>query len=763
MADFVLTAGSLFPDGTNVSVYPVYAFPPGSSQPQGPVLETRTMASGAATFTTLADGTRYWAAANIGGTWYRTDFTTNPPPVSTGTGITEIPADVLRDADVGVPSGVAPLGVDGKVPSQFLVIEGATSFKGTWNASTNIPTLVDGSGTAGDTYIVETAGTQTFNGVPVAFNVGDNVVYNGSVWQRIGDDPPVVSVAGKQGVVTLVKADVGLGNVDNTSDANKPVSTAQQTALDGKQGLNSNLTTVAGYASIANLTAITAFASANNVTLIRDGTGTWKQATVAEMRTMLGIVAGTSSSAVLNIVDPPYNATTGAADNAAAIQQALNDAGDGAVWIPKGTFNIATPLVIPSRCTVFQFGNVRVANSVSTSSPISAVWRFSAAQRGYMGMLTGGGKILCNQRANDGIFIDTWHGAKVDFLTISDAKNNSIHIRNDAPGDGGGPNGWTDTLTISHIDHISDSTCAEAVADNSLRPNRFLLAEAGDAAANGTFTDSVIRDCAIQGIKTGGWFVELVNVQRIRLEKLTMADNGGGSPTRLVAGAILIRHPTSLRDAMGHTISDCYFENQPPGATGSTAVRITQSNTATRVSQQHRIHQLDVAQTGSAAKRLELINQSGIVGLLREVNYTDPRDILFASGQITLGANTRDCRVEVQTMNEAQYVTNNGEGSNIVVPLTAPGATSDVTVTAGATLNPKACELNIVTGSTTITTIPAGAIGQILILKFGAACQVTDGSNLKLAGNFAGGVNATLALICDGTNWHEISRSTNGA
>jgi len=33
---------------------------------------------------------------------------------------------------------------------------------------------------------------------------------------------------------TLVKADVGLGNVDNTSDANKPVSTAQQLALDDK-------------------------------------------------------------------------------------------------------------------------------------------------------------------------------------------------------------------------------------------------------------------------------------------------------------------------------------------------------------------------------------------------------------------------------------------------------------------------------------------------------------------------------------------------
>ena len=35
----------------------------------------------------------------------------------------------------------------------------------------------------------------------------------------------------------LVKADVGLGNVDNTSDANKPISTATQTALDLKANL----------------------------------------------------------------------------------------------------------------------------------------------------------------------------------------------------------------------------------------------------------------------------------------------------------------------------------------------------------------------------------------------------------------------------------------------------------------------------------------------------------------------------------------------
>lgn len=35
--------------------------------------------------------------------------------------------------------------------------------------------------------------------------------------------------------VTVTKGDVGLGNVDNTSDANKPISTATQTALNSKQ------------------------------------------------------------------------------------------------------------------------------------------------------------------------------------------------------------------------------------------------------------------------------------------------------------------------------------------------------------------------------------------------------------------------------------------------------------------------------------------------------------------------------------------------
>jgi len=55
-------------------------------------------------------------------------------------------------------------------------------------------------------------------------------------------DDVVTSVAGKTGAVSLVKGDVGLGNVDNTSDANKPVSTAQAAAIALKVTANTAIT-----------------------------------------------------------------------------------------------------------------------------------------------------------------------------------------------------------------------------------------------------------------------------------------------------------------------------------------------------------------------------------------------------------------------------------------------------------------------------------------------------------------------------------------
>lgn len=62
--------------------------------------------------------------------------------------------------------------------------------------------------------------------------------YKGRTSAATGD-PEDVPVATVKADLQLVKADVGLGNVDNTADAAKPVSTAQQTALNAKAPLAS--------------------------------------------------------------------------------------------------------------------------------------------------------------------------------------------------------------------------------------------------------------------------------------------------------------------------------------------------------------------------------------------------------------------------------------------------------------------------------------------------------------------------------------------
>ena len=56
--------------------------------------------------------------------------------------------------------------------------------------------------------------------------------------------------------LALVKGDVGLGSVDNTSDVSKPVSTAQQTALDLKQNITNALQTVKVSISSAQILAM---------------------------------------------------------------------------------------------------------------------------------------------------------------------------------------------------------------------------------------------------------------------------------------------------------------------------------------------------------------------------------------------------------------------------------------------------------------------------------------------------------------------------
>lgn len=88
---------------------------------------------------------------------------------------------------------------------------------------------------------------------------------------------PVQSVNGATGTVVLDKSSVGLGNVDNTSDASKPVSTATQTALDGKEPVfpKGNLVQGAGVSLTGTLTGRLVGTGDVTITSVASGGITW--------------------------------------------------------------------------------------------------------------------------------------------------------------------------------------------------------------------------------------------------------------------------------------------------------------------------------------------------------------------------------------------------------------------------------------------------------------------------------------------------------
>ncbi len=67
----------------------------------------------------------------------------------------------------------------------------------------------------------------------------------------------ITSVDGQTGTVDLTKSDVGLTNVDNTSDANKPVSTAQLTAIQDRSNEVISTTWANRATAIAAIAALT--------------------------------------------------------------------------------------------------------------------------------------------------------------------------------------------------------------------------------------------------------------------------------------------------------------------------------------------------------------------------------------------------------------------------------------------------------------------------------------------------------------------------
>jgi len=101
-------------------------------------------------------------------------------------------AGVVDALGINVPSGIPQLDGSGKILVSQLP-NSVMEYKGTWNAATNTPTLVNGTGNQGDVYLCNVAGTVNFGAGAITFAVGDQAIYSGTIWQKAGGSTGTVT------------------------------------------------------------------------------------------------------------------------------------------------------------------------------------------------------------------------------------------------------------------------------------------------------------------------------------------------------------------------------------------------------------------------------------------------------------------------------------------------------------------------------------------------------------------------------------------
>jgi predicted heme/steroid binding protein len=98
----------------------------------------------------------------------------------------------------------------GKLQNQVNGLAGGVTYQGTWNASTNSPSLTSSVGTKGYYYVVSVAGSTNLNGI-TDWKLGDWAIFNGTSWEKVDNTDAVVSVNGFTGAVSLTTSNISEG------------------------------------------------------------------------------------------------------------------------------------------------------------------------------------------------------------------------------------------------------------------------------------------------------------------------------------------------------------------------------------------------------------------------------------------------------------------------------------------------------------------------------------------------------------------------
>lgn len=177
----------------------------------------------------------------------------------------------IDSTEKGAANGVATLDGSGLIPSSQLPLS-VMEFKGNWNASTNSPSLVDGTGSSGDTYRVSADGTQNLGSGSISYTVGDWVYYTGTIWQRGDLVDAVTSVNSQTGAVTLTTTNISEGTNLYYTDA-RVLTKINATSIDALSDVDTTTSPPTNTQVLAYNTGSSKWEPANAATNAATGTG----------------------------------------------------------------------------------------------------------------------------------------------------------------------------------------------------------------------------------------------------------------------------------------------------------------------------------------------------------------------------------------------------------------------------------------------------------------------------------------------------------
>jgi len=381
--------------------------------------------------------------------------------------------DYIPLSEKGVADGVATLDSNGFIPVAQL--PGSAALDAEVNSAIGVHNsdTTDVHGIADTSVLVTTTGTQTLTNKTITAPSG------------------------------LVKSDVGLSNVDNTSDANKPVSTAQASAISSAQSAaeataagalsshESDTTSVHGIADTSILVTTTGTQTLSSKSLISPTlTGTPTAPTAANGTDTTQVA---TTEFVQNAIELVVGAAPAALDTLAEIASSLNDDADLAGTL-TGLISEKVSKSGDTMSGVLSMGDNKITN-VSTPTLAS-----DAATKGYLD-----GSLSNGIGAHNGETINV-HGISDTTQLIYDNDPRLSDVRSPADGSVATAKIADQAVTTAKINDLAittgkiadDAVTEVKIVDNAITTNKILDAAVLSAKiADSNITTAKLADSSV--------------------------------------------------------------------------------------------------------------------------------------------------------------------------------------------------------------------------------------------------------------------------